>query len=726
MTNRQDMTAQHELPSLLDDDPAVEFERYELREPPRYVFAVDRREFVGALGAGLVVVAWPADGQAQRGGRQARRDERLADRLHIGADGVVTVLTSKVEVGQGSRTQLTQAAAEELQLPMDRVRLIMADTAACPDDGGTAGSRTTPSTVPRVRSACAAARAKLVELAAAKLGAPASDVRYEAGRFTASDGAATTLADLAADRELVATFESASPADVALRPVEAWQVLGTPAAKVDAAAVVTGQHRYPSDIRLPDMAYGKVLRPPSYGATLAEIDLRPAQEMDGVTAVRDGDFVGCTAATSWRAARAVEAIESTARWNEPAPDEHVHSDQLYEHLKQTAAEEGGRRGRGGREWGDRQAALESAPRRQQSTYHIAYIQHAPMEPRAAVAQWDEGRLTVWTGTQQPARVHSELQSAFRLGADAVRVVVPDTGGGFGGKHTGEAAVEAARLAKAAGRPVSLRWTREEEFTWAYFRPAGVIEIDAALDDAGRIVAWDFTNINSGGSAVDTPYRTAAGRTRVLAADAPLRQGSYRALASTANNFAREAAMDELAEAAGADPLEFRLAHLEPGRLRDVLLAAAERFDWRGRRAAGDFVGIACGTEKGSYVAACVEAAVEDGTIRVRSVCQAFECGAVQNPRNLLSQVQGCIVMGLGAALREEIRFSEGRIDNASFYDYEVPRMDDLPEMEIVIVERPDLPSVGAGETPIIAVAPALAGAVYAATGQRCKSLPLRV
>jgi isoquinoline 1-oxidoreductase len=311
--------------------------------------------------------------------------------------------------------------------------------------------------------------------------------------------------------------------------------------------------------------------------------------------------------------------------------------------------------------------------------------------------------------------------------ERVRVIVPDTGGGFGGKHSGEAAVEAARLAKEAGKPVSLRWTREEEFTWAYCRPAGLIEVQAGLDSGGRLLAWDFTNYNSGESALGTPYTSPHGRTRFLASDSPLRQGSYRALASTANNFARESAIDELAQLAGADSLEFRLAHLPAGRLKDVLQAAADKFGWlerRGKQQANRGVGLACGTEKGSFVAACAEVEVIDGKPKVLAVCQAFECGAIQNPLNLHAQNEGAIVMGLGGALREEIRFKDGRVENATFADYHVPRMSDLPELDVVLVNRPDLSSVGAGETPIIAVAPAVANAIFHAAGVRCRTMPM--
>jgi CO/xanthine dehydrogenase Mo-binding subunit len=636
---------------------------------------------------------------------------------------VITVFTSKVEVGQGSRTQITQAAAEEFRLPVERIRLVMADTARCPDDGGTAGSRTTPSTVPRVRQAAAAARELLSAHVAATLDVPPSQLEFRDGVFHGGADKQLSLEQLARDETLRQSLGNRRlEGDVQITPVERWRVLGISVPKVDGRDVVTGAARYPSDIIRPGMLYGRVLRPTSYGATLKAIDLAPARGMDGVSVVRDGEFVGCAAATSWRAARACDALAATAEW-ERSP--HHSSSQLYSHLKQTARLSR----RSNRQWGELEAALERAEHPLTSEYTIAYVQHAPMEPRAAVAEWENDRLTVWTGTQQPARVQSELQAAFRLSSEQVRVIVPDTGGGFGGKHTGEAAVEAARLAKAAGKPVHLCWTREEEFTWAYFRPAGVIEVKAGVDGDGRLTAWDFANYNSGGSAIDTPYEVPNGRIRFLEADSPLRQGSYRALASAANTFARESAMDELAALAGADPLEFRLQHLEEGRLKNVLLAAAEAFDWsgrRGRKQPDRGIGLACGTEKGSFVAACAEVEVVDESIRVRQVCQAFECGAIQNPANLKMQVESCLIMGLGATLTEEIHFEDGRISHPQFSSYRVPRMSDVPELVTVLVDRKDLPSVGAGETPIIAVAPAIANAADHAVGIRCRSMPLRL
>jgi isoquinoline 1-oxidoreductase len=354
-----------------------------------------------------------------------------------------------------------------------------------------------------------------------------------------------------------------------------------------------------------------------------------------------------------------------------------------------------------------------------------------MEPRAAVAEWQNGKLTVWTGTSNPFSVRQQLAQSFQLPPERVRVIVPDMGGGFGGKHTGEAAIEAARLAREAQRPVSVCWTRAEEFMWAYCRPAALIEVDAALDEKNGILAWDFINYNSGGSALDTPYRTANARVRYVPSQSPLRQGSYRALASTANNFARESFMDELAAAAGMDALEFRLAHLANDRIREVLLAATRKFGWEERkkqRRANRGVGLACGTEKNSVVAACVEVEVDarTRTPRLVEICQAFECGAILNPANLKAQVEGCIVMGLGAALREELLFADGKLKNGRFAAYRVPRFRDVPTIEVLLLDRKDAEPAGAGETPIIAVAPAMANAIFNITGERARSLPLRL
>ncbi len=709
------------------------FEDEEFPEPITPNFELNRREFVHVLGAGLLLavnggtaLAQPTRGRG-RGGRGGGGGQAatVAARIHIGTDGLITVMTGKVEMGQGSRAELTQVAAEELRVSPAQVRLIMADTALTPDDGVTAGSATTPRTVPAVREGAAAARFLLVGLACQRWGVEPSTVEVRDGVIShASSERKLTYADLAKSEETTKAFAQRIPAGVTVTPVKEWKVLGTSLPRPNGRDLVTGAHLFPSDMSRPGMLYGKVLRPPSYNAKLKSVDTSAAEAMDGVIVVKDESFVGVAAPNSFRARQAIDAIAKTATW-EPAP--HPSSQALFTYLKEHAR-------------GDLknpfEAELDKAHKVIRQTFNIAYIQHVPMETRVALAEWQDGKLTVWTSTQAPFGYHSALMNAFRLARDQVRVIVPDMGGGFGGKHTGESAVEAARLAKGARRPVLLKWTRAEEFTWAYFRPAGVIQAEASLDAQGSITTWHFININSGPSAVDTPYRVANNRSRFEPSDPPLRQGSYRALAATANNFARECLMDELATAANADPLAFRLAHLQGSsereqRLRAVLETATSKFGWsaRSKKNGADLgVGLACGTEKGSFVAACVEVAVnrETGKIKVNRVCEAFECGAILNPDNLTSQIQGCIIMGLGGALLEAMEFVDGKMLNATFRKYQVPRFRDVPELDLHLVNRPDLVSVGAGETPLIAIAPAIANAVFNAVGTSIHEMPIRL
>ena len=705
-------------------DGAVEPERYEFSEKPRYRFSVSRRAFLQSMGAGLAVLTFAEgvsgpEAWAQGGGTPTGR-------LEIGTDGTVTVFTGKVEVGQGSRTQIAMAAAEELGVPLDDVRVVMSDTDRAPNDGGTFGSHTTPRTVPEVREAAAAARTILIELACERWDADPADGAIQDGVIRHPGGGEITLAELASDTDMDEALAGRSVESPAVTAVADWRVLGESAPKADAEAIVTGAHRYPSDVRRPGMRYGKVLRAPAYEARLVDVDTAAAEAMEGVTVVRDGDFVGCAAPTTRQARRAVEALAEGAEWE---LGDHPSSADLFEYLKANTGSGGGRFSSQEDTEGDVAEAMENGAATVRGSYKVPYIQHAPMEPRAAAAEWDgEGRLTVWTGTQRPFDVRNDVADAFGLQRGQVRLIMPDTGGGFGGKHTGDAAIEAAKLAQGAGHPVSLQWTRDEEFAWAYFRPAGLLETAGAVDSDGRITAWDFTNYNSGRAALQSPYNTPNKRERFQFCDSPLREGSYRALAAVANAFAREAFIDRLAAAADMDPLAFRLLNLPNGRLRDVLEAAAERFGWSAGwpdAPADRGYGIACGTEKGSYVATAAEIALDgDGGFEVERLCVVFECGAVQHPRNLRAQIEGCVIMGLGAALTEEIHFEDGKILNGRFNAYPVPRFRDTPPMDIEVLDRRDLPSAGAGETPIIAVAPAIANALFQATGEPREKLPL--
>ncbi len=690
-----------------------------------YRIELNRRSFLQVFGGGLLLTVTEETSDGQRPGGQGRQGTRVAARVHLNEDGTFTVMTGKVEEGQGSRAEITQAAAEELKVPADRVRLVMSDTALVPDDGMTAGSRTTPSTIPAVRQGAAAARSLLVTLAAEQWQVTPAGLQVRQGVVTDPASQKTlTYADLAKAKDVAAAFEQTVGPDVTLTPVADWIVFGKPLARPNCRDLVTGSHQYPSDVTRSGMLYGKVLRPASYGATLASVNVAEAKAMKDVTVVQDGAFVGCVAPSTFLADRAMAAVAKTAAWK-TAP--HPSSREISAYLKGHSRDRGGSRGSAASAV---EKVLAGASKSLSQTYELAYVQHTPMEPRAATAEWQDGRLTVWTGVDYPQRVQADLARVLGVAADRVRVIVPDMGGGFGGKHTGEAAEEAARLARAVNRPVAVHWTRAEEFTWAYFRPAAVIECKAALDEKGSLIAWDFANFNAGGAALNPPYKIPNVAVRSVECDSPMRQGAYRCLAATGNNFARESFMDGLAALAGVDPLEFRLAHLENPRIRAVLEEACRRFDWQGRRKKVTpelGVGLACGTEKDSVVAACVEVAIDrrQGTIVVREVCEAFECGPILNPANLLSQVQGCIVMGLGGALTEQIQFKDGRILNANFVGYEVPHFQDVPRIDVHLIHRPEIPPAGAGETPIIAVAPAIANAVFAATGVRICKMPLR-
>ncbi|HEY6293510.1 MAG TPA: molybdopterin cofactor-binding domain-containing protein [Terriglobia bacterium] len=704
---------------------AVEPERYEFAEKPLYDFGFARREFLKSMGGGIAVfllVRKTAAFQESGAGRGFRGEElprEMGAWLQIAENGAVTVYTGKVEMGQNIRTSLTQAVAEELNSPLASISLVMGDTSLVPFDMGTFGSRTTPTMNLELRRVASVARETLVDMAAKTWG-------VDPGWLVASDGAVRDRKSgrvleygrLAQGQSLAKAVIESDP----LTPATEWRVAGKPVPKVDGRDFVTGKHKYTPDLELPGLLHGKVLRPPSFGAELASVDIRQARAMPEITVIHDGDFVGVAAPSAEAADRALGAIH--AQWKEtPQPS----SRQIFEYLKSHAEGSDDGRESSAHTAGSVNQGLAAAANRLAATYTVAYIAHAPLEPRAAVAEWKDGKLTVHTGTQRPFAVRDDLAQAFHISADQVRVLVPDTGSAYGGKHTGEAALEAARLARAAGAPVKRVWTREEELTWAYFRPAGVIEIKSGLRADGTISAWEFHNYNSGESGIGTPYNIANQRIQFHPCDSPLRQGSYRGLAATANQFARESHMDELARVAKLDPLEFRRRNLTDARLRVVFDAAAEKFGWgQVKPAPGHGFGIGGGVEKGGYVATCAEVSVDraSGAVRVVRLVTAFECGAVVNPDGLRNQIAGANVMGLGGALFEAIEFENGKILTNRFSRYRVPRFSDAPAVEVVIVDRKDLPSAGAGETPIMAVAPAIGNAVFDASGVRLRSLPM--
>jgi len=664
-----------------------------------------RRDFFAVLGGGIVVLLIADDADAQESGGGARRGmrEQLPDEvsawLHIGQTGAITAFTGKVEVGQNARTSLTQAIAEELRAPAASISMVMGDTALTPYDMGTFGSRTTPTMWPQMRKAAAAAREMLIDLAAQKWGVDRASIAVANGRVSAGAQSAG-FGELTHGQKL----EKSIPRSVALEAAGDWKIAGTSLEKVNGHEIVTGAHRYSFDVRRQGMLYGKVLRPESFGAQLVSLDSTAAAALPGVKVTRDGNFVGVTAPSVDAAVKGLAALK--AEWRPGGAQTNSHD--VFEYFRSAARDA-------------------PANRNALTAYTVAYIAHVPLEPRAAVAEFaPDGALTVWTGTQRPFGVRSELATKFGLAEEKVRVIMPDTGSGYGGKHEGDAAIEAAILAKAAGKPVKVNWTREEEMTWAYFRPGGLIEVAGKASGDGTVTEWEFHNYNSGPSGLSTPYAIASKVERYHAVESPLRQGSYRGLAATANHFVRESYMDELAHSIGMDPLEFRLKNAKDERLRNVIVAAADKFGWKSRKkTAGRGFGIAAGFEKGGYVATCAEVAISaKGDVKVVRATTSFECGAIVNPDHLRHQVEGAVAMGIGGAMFEHIDFADGKIVTNRLSKYRVPRFSDMPKIDSVLLDRKDLPSAGAGETPIVGIAPAIGNAIFDATGQRKRSLPM--
>jgi isoquinoline 1-oxidoreductase len=685
-----------------------------------------RREFFQVLGGGIVVVLTSPEDLAQqrrRGGGRGFGGEAMPKEidawLHIGESGSIDVCTGKAELGQNIRTSLAQAVADELRVPLASVNMVMADTDRVPFDMGTFGSRTTPSMAPQLRKAAAAAREILIDLASQQWNCERAALAADGGKvIDGKAGRAVSFGELSKGRKLMKTIGE----DVHATPAGEWKIAGKSAPKVNGREIVTGKHQFPSDIGRPGMLYGKVLRPSAYNATLVSLDAHEAEAMAGVTVVHDGGFVAVAAPDDDQAGQAIASMK--AKWDAP---QQPSGRELFTYLKRnTSAGEGFDR-RSGNTQGSIEQGFAAAGHKFEATYTLAYIQHVPLEPRSAVAEWNDGKLTVWTGTQRPFGVRTELMQAFGLPENRVRVIAPDCGAGFGGKHTGEAAIEAARLAKASGKPVKIVWTREEEFTWAYFRPAAVIDVKSGVRPDGVITAWEFHNYNAGGAGIATPYDIANQKVESHPSKSPLRQSSYRSLAATGNHFAREVHMDEIARELRLDPLEFRLKNLKDDRLRAVLERAAETFGWSRRKpAANRGFGIAAGYDKGGYLGCCADVSVVNGVVKLNRVVEAFDCGAVVNPDQLKNQIEGAIVMAIGGALLEAIEFENGKILNPHLSSYRVPRFRDIPAIEVVLIDRKDVPSAGAGETPIVGLAPAVSNAIFDATGQRLRSMPMKV
>jgi nicotinate dehydrogenase subunit B len=682
------------------------------------IAALSRREFLTLLASGIIIYLHPCEvAEAQQ---ELPKDFNAF--LRIGEDGTVTVFTGKVELGQGIITSLAQMAAEELDVPFSAVRLVMGDTDLCPFDRGTFGSMSTRFFGPPLREAAGEARAVLMELASEKLGVPADQLTV-AGGFVSrrqDPGVRVSYAELARGKRI----EKHLGRKPGLKSFAQFTVSGQPLRRADAVQKVTGQAKYAGDIRLPGMLYARILRPPAHGAKLKSVDTSAAEKMPGIRLVREGDLLAVLHEWPDMAERARAQIK--AEYDLPGAE--PNQETIYQHVVDHAPE-----GRVAGQGGDLSQGEQLARKKFDQVYHTPYVAHAPMEPHTAVAAFEGNKITIWLSTQSPFSAKSEVARALGIAPENVRVITPFVGGGFGGKNRNRQAVEAALLARAAGKPVHLAWSREEEFFFDTFQPASVVRIRSGLDADNRITFWDYHVHSAGNRGTEMFYDIPHYRTTTYGGWMggpslhPFEVGAWRAPGNNTNSFARESHIDFLAAQAGLDPLGFRLQNMKDARMRNVLEKAAQAFGWKPAKSpSGRGYGVACGLDAGAYVALMAEVRVDrkTGEISVTRLLCAQDMGQVINPEGARMQMEGCLMMGLGYALSEELHFRNGRILDLNFSDYAIPRFSWMPRLETILVENNSLSPQGGGEPAIINVGAVLANAVFDAISVRFNRLPM--
>jgi nicotinate dehydrogenase subunit B len=687
-----------------------------------------RREFVKRLGGGIFIfvtlgeLAIGQEAVRQRGGRQGGSADFNAF-LRIGEDGRVTGFTGKIEMGQGPITSLAQMLADELDAPLDTVEMVMGDTGRCPWDMGTFGSMTTRSFGPALRAAAAEARTVLMELAAEALKVPQEWLVAKEGVIF--DGrnkeVRCTYGELAKGKKIERHLQGKPT----LKDAAKFTVVGQSLLHRDGRDKVTGKALFAGDLRELGMLYAKLLRPPAHGAKLKTVDTAPAKAITGVQVVQDGDLVAVLHESPDVAEAALAKLKAEFDLPAPGPDDKT----IFDHLLKTNPQ-----GRAAAEGGDLAEGRKLASKTFEQTYLNSYVAHAAMETHSALAKVEGDKATIWASTQNPFGAQGEIAQAIGLPAQNVRVITPFVGGGFGGKTRNTQAVEAARLSKAVGKPVQVVWSRAEEFFYDAFRPAAIVKISSGIDDAGKIVLWDYDVLYAGERGAAQFYAIPNHRTTARPSGRqggggghPFATGAWRAPANNTNTFARESQIDLMAAAAGIDPVEFRLKNLSDLRMIRVLKAAAERFGWTPAKAPSKRgLGVACGTDAGTYVATIIEADVDTkkGTVRVKRAVCAQDMGLVVNPEGAKIQMEGCITMGMGYALTEEVHFKDGKVLDTNFDTYELPRFSWVPKIETVLIDAKDSPPQGGGEPAIILMGAVIANAIHDRTGARLLQLPM--
>lgn len=686
---------------------------------------IKRRDFFRLLGGGILIFFRPWEAvdllalPAEQG-RSLTKDYNAF--LHIAEDGTIACYTGKIEMGQGIITSLPQMMADELNVQLEKVKLVMGDTDLCPYDAGTWGSLTTRSFGPNMRAALAEAKGVLLEMGAALLGVPVIQLEVKDGIIsdTKNPSKTVTYSQLSKGKKL----EKYLDVKPAVEDYTKFTYVGKSYNHVDAQLKVTGRAIYAGDMKLPDMLFARILRPPSHGAKLKSVNVSEAEKIAGVKVVRDGDFIAVVSQNRNVADEAISKIKAEYSFDEMA----VNDKSIFEWiLKADSAANVVRSS------GDIEAGRKLSETVLESEYHDVYLAHAPIETHTALARMEGDKLTVWAATQSPFGLQDLIVRELGMTRENVRVITPFVGGGFGGKSAFQQGIEAARLTKLTGKPVMVAWTRDEEFFYDNFHSAAVVKVNSGIDKSGKIQFWDYHVLYAGTRGAETTYdvpnakTTSYSRNRNAPPVHPFNTGPWRAPNNNTNTFARESQIDIMASKAGIDPLDFRLKNLKDENMIACLKAVANKFGYiPGKSPSGRGIGVACGSDAGTWVAHMAEVKVDKktGKVEVVRIAVAQDMGLCVNPEGSLIQMEGCITMGLGYTFAEEVMFEGGNILTRGFDTYDIPKFSWVPKMDCVILDRKDKAPQGGGEPAIIAIGVVVANAIFDATGARLFRMPL--
>lgn len=681
----------------------------------------DRREFIKKLGGGIIIVFSLSKMAFSRAMNPSDQDDypEFNAYLRVREDGKVDCFTGKIEMGQGINTSLAQELADELEVELENVDMIMGDTDLVPYDAGTWGSLTTRFHGPIIRAAAAEARLVLIELAAEKLEVSENQLEASGGKiFVKNDRSKSILyEELTKGKKIVRSLDEKPE----LKEPAEFDYIGKSFLRLDAKEKVTGKALYAADIQRPGMLYARIVRPPAHGAKLVSSDTSKTEEMDGVTVLKDGDFIVALHAHPEKAEEAVNAIET--KW-ETQPSK-ADNETIFKHILQTATN-----GKVEHSGGDLDSGEEEADIHFDEEYHDGYKAHASIETHAATAIFEDGKMTMWASSQTPFGTREQISEQLDLPLEQVHLKQIFLGGGFGGKIYNQQALEAARIAKEMeGMPIQLMWTREEEFMYDMFRAAAVVKINSGMTNDGTMTYFDFNAYCSGSRGTDPFYGVSNHKTTTYEGENvhPFGTGAWRAPGNPTNTFARESHIDIMAHKIGMDPLEFRLKNISDNRALRSLKVAADKFDWSAPLPEDHGKGIAVGFDAGTFVTIIAEVKVDKSTgeVKVIRAVVGQDMGQVVNPAGADIQAEGCVNMGLGYSLTEDIEFDWGEVKDDNFNDYQLPVFSMIPEkIESVYVDAMDEPAQGGGEPAIISVGGAIANAVFDACGARVFRMPL--